>query len=261
MVILGTIQLCAIGQSTSLQLERTIESKATYVTFDNLGHFYAVDDDQISKYSEKGDFLLTESFKTLGDITTVDVTNPLKILLFYFDYGQIAFTDNRLAIRGDVLALDQFGLVQTGAACTSYNNGFWVFDQVTFELIRYDRNFRVVNKTANIQQIVGTEIHPSFMREDGNWLYISNPQSGILVFDIYGTYYKTIPFKNVEKFSIYGGRLYALQGSNLVAYHLKTGGIVETELPLGIVRDFSVYNKRLLFSSGKALTIYRIIEP
>ncbi len=248
------------AQTPGIQLKRSIQAASTFVTFDNLGNFYSAFNEEISKYDAKGDFLLSESNKVLGNVATIDASNPLKLLLFYADFGQIAFTDNRLATRGEILQLDQLGLVQSSMACTSYNSGFWVFDQVTFELIRFDRNMRETNRTGNLQQIVGTEMHITYMLESGNWLYVKNEGTGIMVFDIYGTYYKTLPLKGGKKFSIYQNVLFYADKSKLVAYQLKTAEMAEMELPVQQIADFSVHANQLLVSTGKEIKLYQIIE-
>tara|TARA_Y100000782_G_scaffold115527_1_gene159526 strand:- start:9270 stop:10049 length:780 start_codon:yes stop_codon:yes gene_type:complete len=247
------------AQQSGINLEFSLPIKAHYVAFDNLGYFYVANHDELSKYDLKGEFLLRESNKVLGDITTVDVTNPLKILVFYKDFGQIVFADTKLAARSQPLRLNEYGFVQSISACTSYDNGFWVFDQVTFQLTRLDRNFNVVNQTSNLQQVLGQELNPNYMREQGNWLYVNNPETGILVFDIYGTYYKTIPFKHLEKFSIYSNYLYVLEKGALLQYNLKTATTRTILLPEIKVNSFSVYENHLLLAGAKQLSLYRLI--
>ena len=61
---------------------------------DNLGNGYVYDLNTIIKYSPNGDSIGTYSNNRLGNITSIDVTNPYKILVFYADYSIIVFLDN-----------------------------------------------------------------------------------------------------------------------------------------------------------------------
>src|ERR1700739_4560076 len=67
----------------------TIKAKSDSFTTDNLGNTYIIKGDEIRKYSQTGDLLKIFSNNTTGKITSVDATNPLRILVFYKDFATI----------------------------------------------------------------------------------------------------------------------------------------------------------------------------
>ena len=56
---------------------------------DQYGFIYSIDKDNLIKYDSKGEILYNYSNKLLGDITQIDISNPLRPLLFYKDQGVI----------------------------------------------------------------------------------------------------------------------------------------------------------------------------
>src|SRR5438552_190098 len=75
-----------------------IKSRYDYFTADNLGNFYTVREDELIKYLPNGKMFARYSNLKLGSISAIDVTNPLKILLYYRDFQQIIFLDNQLSV-------------------------------------------------------------------------------------------------------------------------------------------------------------------
>jgi hypothetical protein len=189
-------------------LESKIPIKGEEITTDNLGNWLVINHDQITKFRSNNREPYFYSNKRLGRITSVDATNPLKILVFYLDFSLIVFLDNTLSENGPSLQLKNLNLEQASVVCTSYDNGFWVFDQQNFLLLRFDNHLRETSRIKNLHLIVGRQIEPDFMVEHENRLYMNDPASGILVFDIFGTYFKTIPIKGLNRFQVVGDFIY-----------------------------------------------------
>ena len=116
----------------------------------------------------------------LGDIASVDATNPLKILLHYRDYQQLVFLDNQLSPNGKPISLEQLGLEQAQLVCASVNNSFWVYDKRNNELHRFNENQQNVASTGNLRQVLSTEVTPVSMKEHNNYLYLNCPGSGMV---------------------------------------------------------------------------------
>lgn len=194
--------------SQEFQHEAAIPIKGEELTTDNLGNWIVINHDQITKFRSNNREPYFYSNKRLGKITSVDATNPLKILVFYLDFSLIVFLDNTLSENGPSLQLKNLNLEQATLACTSYDNGFWIYDQQNFLLIRFDSHIRETSRIKNLHLIVGRPIEPNFMVEMDNRLYMNDPASGILVFDIFGTYFKTIPIKGLSRFQVVGDFIY-----------------------------------------------------
>jgi len=192
-------------QKHTLLWTKKIEANA--IVADKLGNVIAINNDQLTKIKPDGSLYRVYSNKQLGTITSIDVSNPLKILIFYQPFSRILFLDNTLTENGSAIFLDQLELEQASAVCSSFDNGFWVFNQIDFSLYRYNQNLQLTTTTKNINQFLGQKPMVNFMIEYENRLYLNDSKIGIFVFDIFGTYLKTIPIKNINRFQMRNERI------------------------------------------------------
>jgi hypothetical protein len=233
--------------------------KGTKLYADNLGNPFVVNADELIKFRDDGSVFRLYSNKSLGAITSVDVSNPLKILLFYKDFSRIVFLDNTLSANGNPIYLDEYGLEQASQVCTSYDNGFWVFEPVHYRLIRFNQHLQETTRVLNLNQLTGSALRPAFMLEHENKLYMSDPERGILQFDIFGTYIKTIPLKGIKKFRVAGDAIFYTNGHGaLNSFGLKTLTKSQLDLPIKDYADWEFGKDRLLLLSADSLFLYRI---
>lgn len=239
-------------------LATEVPLKADYFTSDNLGNAYTVSGHEIFKYLPSGKLFNRYSNLMLGNITSVDASNPLKILLFYKDFSKIQFLDNQLAESRGVISLQDLGLEQSTLACISFDNGFWVYDQINFSLIRFNQTFDKVQEARNINQNIGYEPQPDFLHEWGDWIYLNNPETGILVFDIFGTYFKTIPLKGLTSFQIARENLLYFKDGKLMAYNLKTLHEGEIQVPADKIQMLRIEKEKLMILTNESLKVYQV---
>lgn len=200
----------------------SIPGKFDFFTTDRQGNIYAVEKNYLIKYNPEGEELFKYSTNKFGKIRFVDAFDPYKILVYYPDFNRIIVLDNMLAETTTILDLFAFDLFQVTSICRSHNNGIWVYDNVQNKLIRFDENLKIQQKTENLNQLLGLEINPEGMVEYNNKLYLNNPNEGILVFDVFGTYIKNIPIKNAESFQVFDEEILYVTDKKLMGYHLKS---------------------------------------
>lgn len=235
-----------------------IPVKADYFTSDNLGNTYVINEHEIFKYLPNGKLFNRFSNIQLGNITSVDASNPLKLLLFYRDFSKIQFLDNQLAESRGVISLQNLGLEQSTLACTSFDNGFWVYDQINFSLIRFNQAFNKVQEAKYINQNIGYEPQPTFMLEAGDWLYLNNPATGLLVFDIFGTYFKTIPLRGLSRFQVIGENLIYFKDKKLFTFSLKTLQENQIPLPDEEIKMLRVEKEKLIMLTSDKIKVYEV---
>lgn len=202
-------------------IKKTIKGKFDLFSIDNIGNIYVVFGDEIRKYNSKGEQLKVYSNKKLGKISSIDVTNPLRVLLFYKDQSQLVILDSQLSPNGNSIDLMNLNLEQSDVVCSSFNNGLWLFNRQNNELVRLNQNLEKVVATGNLNALLNADLKPNFMIENGSFLYLNNTSDGIYVFDIYGTYFKTISLFNLERFQVNDNALYYYKDSLLGKYDMK----------------------------------------
>jgi hypothetical protein len=237
---------------------KVVPIQAALVETDNVGQVYVCGQGVVHKYSLKGEMLQKNSALALGPITGIDATNALKVQLFFGELSQITYLDNLLAARGENLSLDLNGFVQSTAVCRSYNDGVWLYDQTTLELVLITQQFERTAQSGNLAQILGHSPHINYIREANNLLYAHATDVGVLVFDWYGSYVKTIPLTGGNKFNVFGETLYYVSNNNLQMHYLPTAGFKEIKLPAVEIKDFAVFENILVLLTPNELRFYRL---
>ena len=237
---------------------KSIPTSSKNFTTDNLGNIYLLNGNSLDKYDSEGTLLKTYSNKNLGSISGVDAANPLKIFLFYESFQQVIILDNMLAPSSDPVSLETLGFNQTSLVCSSHNNGMWIYNKQNFELVRLDQNFQQTNKTENITRQTLSEVNPDFLIEQNNNIFLNDSAKGIIVFDIYGTYNKTIPIKGLTHFQISNEELIYFKGGKMKSYNMKTLSEEEINLPTTEIFDARTEKEKLYLLKQKSLDIYHV---
>jgi len=186
-----------------------VEFKGKIFTTDQTGSYYEITSNQIFKTGKNGQRQFTYSNNILGEISSVDVSNPMKIIVFFRDFSKVVVLDNTLTEQGGVLDLNAVSLEETSLVCSSYNNGVWYYNPIKYQLTRIENSVNITNSSANLSTLLNNNIQPNFIVEFNNKVYLNDPIQGILIFDVYGTYLQTLPifglttFQVKEKFLLY----------------------------------------------------------
>lgn len=210
-------------------LVKTIPFSNAWLTTDKMGNAYVIDINQLFKFDPNGKPLDNFTNYNNGVLRSADCSDPMKPVLFFPDFSRIVSLNNKLAVQA-VIELRSLGFVLPTLICPSQNLGYWIFDLATFQLKKIDPSLNVIYESGNLQQLTGLDLKPTIMLEAENYVYLSDPQNGILVFDVYGVYYKTIPLKEVKSLQRAGDRLFYVRNNSFYSYDLKK--IEESEIPL-----------------------------
>ncbi len=245
LVITGLLFLAFVKQQDASVVIIRAKNNAAYL--DNIGNSYVVNEDEMMKYLANGKFFTRYSNLKLGSITSVDVTNPLKLVVFYKDFQQILFLDNQLSLNSDIVALESLGYEQTELVCASANNSFWIYDKRNNELVRFNENSKKISATGNLKQILRENITPNYMIEHNGFLYLNSPEKGIYVFDIFGAFSKIISLKGLTHFQVNGNILYYQKGMELCSYNYQIFEESCKAIPdTASVREVKYINGRLM---------------
>lgn len=210
--------LCSFVQQDDPK-KMVIKAGFDFFTVDNLGNIYTVKEDELVKYLPNGKFFARYSNLKLGSISTIDATNPLKLVLYYRDFQQIIFLDNQLSVNSEVVSLENLGFEQTELVCASANNSFWIYNKQNSELNRFNENSKKITSTGNLKQILQADLNPNFMMEHNGYLYLNSPETGVYVFDIFGAFSRVISIKQLKQFQVSENILYYQRDSSFCSYN------------------------------------------
>lgn len=249
--------ICKIGiaQNNFKQIA-TISVNTDFYTTDNQSNIYIVVGDELQKYNKSGVLLYKYSNKNLGKIDFVDASNMMRLLVYYKNFLQIVFLDNTLTLKGQPISLEKLDFQQTLLVCSSYDNGFWNYNQQNMELVRIDKSLNKTLQTGNLNTLLSTKLLPNYLLEYNNKVYLNNPTTGLLIFDIYGTYFKTIPIKDLTQFQPINDLIFYNDSTTIKSYNIKTTEIKEFELPTTDFINFRLENEFLILQNTNTITVY-----
>lgn len=236
----------------------TVKTDAVFITTDYLQNGYLITArNELQKVDSSGNLLATFNQNRYGRLAFADATNPMRLVLSYPDYGTIVILDNTLS-EISALSLRKINIQSYSATCfSSLDNNIWVFDDQDYKLKKIDKNNDVIVESGDMFSLLGNAIHPVYMQENDQYIYLSDPAEGIVIFDIYGTYYQTLPFKNISKFQVRGSQLFFREADSLHAYQIKTVESKYISLPdTTAAEDVRIEKNRLYVLRKDRLDIY-----
>lgn len=200
---------------------------------DPMGNVYIVKDKTLKKFSPGHVQPANYSNPFLGNIHSIDISDPLRILIFYKDHNQVVWVDNFLSEIRSPVWLDRLGIDQVELVCSSSQGGFWTFNSLNNQLQYFNVELQLVHESPSLNMLTGPDIRPAFMREKSRFLYLNVPGTGILVFDRFGNYSKTLAVDVPSVFQITDRHIYYMDRGRLFSYDLRTAETAGIELPAG----------------------------
>jgi len=245
-----------LGQSSHWTALYTIDAKAQQCYLDPLNRAYLVKKGEVELRDEKNKVLSIYSNKLIGEDIMLDATNPLKILVYSPNQMKLIFLDSRLAELREPINLFAKGFEQISLAATSHSNGFWLYDPINFQLIRFDQNSEEERRSLNLGQLLRLELYPTDMVEQANKVYMTDPAHGVFVFDVYGNYLNLLPIKGIEHLVIHNDRLFYKKDDALLAYHLIDQREEKVDIELGKTLFFDVNRSRIIGAEKNRVLIF-----
>lgn len=222
-LILSSLTISSFGQSdTAYTLIRDVATNAVYFTSDKLQQSYLVSpSNEVIKYDAQGKEVFRYNNNYLGQLKLIDATNPFNLLLYYPDYQTVITLDRTLSETGEINLFD-LNIINVQAIGSSNDNNVWIYDDAAFKLKKIDQNGKVLLESDDLSLLLNQAPRPIQVKARENWVYLNDPELGILVFDNFGQYHKLLPFKDVAYFQIIGSQLIYAQREAFYNFNLQS---------------------------------------
>ena len=204
-------------------------------TVDNLGNLYLVNNTgQIKKVSSTGDSIAVfNNVRQYGKIGLMDVSNPLKVLLYFRDFGTIVVLDRFLNTRNTIDLRTQ-QLFQVNAIGQSYDNNIWVFDELESKLKRIDEDGRVLDESNDFRLMLESAPAPQFIVDQNRVVYLYDSAKGVYMFDYFMAFKNRIQLKGWTDFTVINGVMYGRDVNMLYRYEPGTLNLQQYPIPAGM---------------------------
>lgn len=236
------IAFSAAGQDSSqFELRKIIEVSATDLAVDNLGNLFVfTPTGQLKKLSPNGDSIAVyNDVRRYGKLYSVDVSNPLKVLLYYRDYGTVVVLDRLLNMRNSI-DLRKLNLLQVKAIGQAYDNGIWVFDELEGKIKHIGDDGRVTDQSTDFRQMFDSMPSPEYIVDQSRSLYLYDPQKGVYIFDYYGSFRSRIPLLGWHDFTVIGNTLFGREDDRFFRYAPGSLQVQELRIPAYMQNALSI---------------------
>ena len=246
---------------SSFTFYKSIAGKFNSLNVDVLGNIYVITEtNQLKKLSNNGDSLSTfNEVKKFGNVTSIDVNNPLKILLFYKSYSTAVVLDRQLSFRNSI-NFKQQNIFKVKTVTTSYDNNIWIFDEQDLKIKKIKDNGSTLSETADLRQLFDEVPTATRLIDKDNSLYLYDIQKGFFVFDYYGSLKQSIPLKNWTNIAIANNTIFGIAGNNLIKYDIKTLVTKTFKLPIFFkgYKDLIALNGKVYLLKKTGIEIFTI---
>ncbi len=215
--IIAIILLSILYFNSSAQNEEKLIAKdVSFYKVDEIGNVYFVDKlNTLTKYEPSVPRYIKYADVKSGRIHSIDVSNPLRVVVFYADQFVVKFLDVNLTEINSFKVKDVYPEGWIRLVCSSNNNGLWMYDELSRKLIKVGEQLITQFQTGDLYLVTRKKINPDFMIEFGDELFLNDPKIGLMVFDLFGGYKNTIQLQSSPIAQFKKDSLYFLKDSNL----------------------------------------------
>jgi hypothetical protein len=192
----------------------------------------------LAKYDSLGTEMYRYSPPKKGDITLVEAWRGVNIFIFFRELQEYNMLDRFLTSSTPNFRFnnetedEEKNIGFARLATVASDNNIWVFDDESFSLKKYNTRLNNVMLHTPLDLILDPQFYDlRHIREYQNLVFISDKNSGILVFDNLGNYKSKIPYKNIDDFNFLGDEIYFLADGKLTLYNIYTSKERNLELP------------------------------
>ncbi|OUS00413.1 hypothetical protein A9Q86_10605 [Flavobacteriales bacterium 33_180_T64] len=188
----------------------------------------------------------------LGEPTTANAFNPLKINLFYQNFNTAIILDNRLA---EIFKID-FNTIQpyknVSHISTGYDNTLWIFNQDLQQLELYDYKNNTIRATT-----VPIQSHVIDLKSDYNYCWMLT-EKYLYQYTYFGSLISKIENKGYTALAIHHSNIILKTKTFLVYKSKKSEKILLLKTPQLLINQFLLTNETLYIYDLEKLHKYQL---
>lgn len=221
-----------------------------FVGEDKFGNMFYIHKNTLFRKST--DRLVEYQELQLGEISSVDLLNPLRITVFYKDANTVVILDNRLnelkRIHFD--RLPEYKMVDY---CTTANEqSLWIFnaDLQELEIFNYNQE-KVVLQTLPVSKTILSQ------KSNFNFCWLQTP-TGFQQYNIYGSLIKEVDLQ-YNTIEVYKNFILLInENGNTYYFSHKDEAFSTLSLPKIDYNQVHLNNEKLYLYNGKTIFVYKI---
>jgi len=197
--------ICAVnayGQELTKLKSIDLAAPPKSVSIDRQGNFYiATERGEIDKYDQEGVLLNHFSPQKNGNASLIEAWQGPSIFLYYNDFQEYVILDRFLS-NSQQYMIPSDAIPFSTLTTISGDGNLWLIDSQNLSLKKMDipTNQIIIDNPFNLNALA-SNFSFSHIREYQNKLFISDPNRGVLVFDLFGNYTELIEAEGITYFN------------------------------------------------------------
>lgn len=239
----------------------TINGPFTDFTVDILGNLYLITpQSNLKKITASGDSVANyNNVRLFGKPSSVNATNPLKILLYFQSYATVVVLDRFLNKR-NTIDLRKQNIFSVKAIAPSYDNNIWLFDEQDNKLKKIADDGTTISETPDFRMIFDSVPSPVSIIDRDGFVYLYDPEKGIYIFDYYGAFKAKLRFLGWKDFEVIEKNIYGFDQSNYFIYRTGTLDLKQYPLPFAFKEYASLKlgNEKVYILKNEQVEVYSL---
>lgn len=221
---------------TNFHLIRVLRGDFVDFTVDNLDNIYVLNShNQVKKFNAAGDSVaIYNDVRKFGQASLIDVSNPLKVLLYYKDYATVVMLD-RFLNAVNIVDLRKQNILQAKAIGQSFDNKIWVYDEFESKLKKIDESGKLEQETTDFRLLLGQALAPVKIFDENRYVYLYDTSRGVYVFDYFGALKNAILIQHWQNFKVAGKYIFGSRADTLYRYEISSFRVDEWKMPAAIL--------------------------
>ena len=239
--------------TVSIAQENIISTTVQTFRIDPIGNCYFQNGTDIIRKNATSAMEVRFSMKDLGNPSSYDVSNPMRILVFYAEFAVIRILDNNLVLQSEI-QLRELGILQPRVIAGSPDQSIWIFDEISGSLIKLNSRLGNIANTVDLNQLLGKRPIPTELVANQNWIVLAEKEE-LQIFDQFGTKVRSVKLKSPTRTLILQeNELIISEDNQLVTIHLRTGIPSFKPIPCNMNADhFILQNDQCWMQFGTSL--------
>ncbi len=206
-------------------------------------------------YKKNNNETLSYTNTQLGKVTSVDIKNPLKIILFYRDFNSVILLDNKLnELSSRIDFKETFFSKNISLLTGTSNNNLWIYSLDDNTLQRYNYNTKRIEFTSqslsfNQMAFKAKKLVSSYKN---CWLM---GEDSIMKFNEYGTYLNEIIVSGIADIELLKEGFIYLKDKNLYKYDNDVSTFVKLEKEISI-KSFYINKNEIYIFDGTSIFVF-----
>jgi len=225
----------------------------TFIGIDSYNDTFYIKEQVLYKKTENNLFNFKEF--QLGNIQSVDIVNPMNILVYYADFNTVVLLDNKLTEIERINFNNFSEFINTSTATLAANTSLWIFNIDSQQLESY--NYRSKNKVLVSQPINGEVLSQA---SNYNFCFVLTKEK-MRAYNIYGSLIAEINNDGFQRIVQLNENLVALKDNELYYIDKETQEITKIKSPEINIKDLQLTQDFLYIYDGNQVHTFTLTPP